>query len=123
MHGKTFGIMVRAGRDWPAFLTDCEKAGNDEARNTHIRKKGRRNGMSILGRIFKGRSSQESGSGEPVKGDEGSGKWICNVCGYVYDPAKGDPKSGIAPGTAFGDLPDDWLCPSCTAPKDMFDRV
>lgn len=46
--------------------------------------------------------------------------WICGVCGYTYDPAVGDPANGIAPGTRFEDLPDDWICPSCGAPKDAF---
>ena len=40
-------------------------------------------------------------------------KYICEVCGYVYDPAVGDPDSGIEPGTAFEDIPDDWVCPIC----------
>jgi len=40
-------------------------------------------------------------------------KYICDVCGYVYDPAVGDPDNGIAPGTAFKDLPEDWACPEC----------
>ena len=35
-------------------------------------------------------------------------KYVCNVCGYVYDPALGDPENGVAPGTSFNDLPDDW---------------
>ena len=39
-------------------------------------------------------------------------KYVCNVCGYVYDPAAGDPDSGIAPGTAFEDIPADWVCPA-----------
>ncbi len=47
-------------------------------------------------------------------------KWECTVCGWIYDPAKGDPSQGIQPGTAFEDLPDDWTCPECGAPKDMF---
>lgn len=47
-------------------------------------------------------------------------RYVCNVCGYVYDPAKGDPDNGIAPGTAFADLPDDWVCPVCGAGKDEF---
>ena len=41
----------------------------------------------------------------------------CKVCGYVYDEEKGVPKNGIAPGTLFKDLPDDWHCPICDAPK------
>ena len=40
-------------------------------------------------------------------------KWKCTACEYVYDPEKGDPDSGIPPGTAFEDLPDDWICPLC----------
>lgn len=47
-------------------------------------------------------------------------KWECMVCGWIYDPAKGDPSQGIKPGTAFEDLPDGWVCPECGAPKDMF---
>jgi rubredoxin len=50
-------------------------------------------------------------------------KWECMACGYIYDPAVGDPGSGVAPGTAFEDLPDDWVCPACGADKDMFEKV
>ena len=50
-------------------------------------------------------------------------KWECLVCGYIYDPAEGDPDAGIEPGTAFEALPDDWLCPDCGAGKDMFEKV
>ncbi|MBW2502602.1 MAG: rubredoxin [Deltaproteobacteria bacterium] len=48
-------------------------------------------------------------------------KYVCTVCGYVYDPAVGDPEGDIAPGTAFDDLPDDWVCPVCGADKDQFE--
>ena len=48
-------------------------------------------------------------------------KYVCSVCGYVYDPEKGDRDNGIEPGTAFDDLPDDWVCPECGTSKDMFD--
>ena len=48
-------------------------------------------------------------------------KYECTVCGYVYDPALGDPDSSIAAGTAFKDLPDDWVCPVCGADKDQFE--
>ena len=47
-------------------------------------------------------------------------KYVCNICGYVYDPAAGDPDSGIAPGTAFEDIPADWVCPICGVGKDDF---
>lgn len=50
-------------------------------------------------------------------------KWECIVCGYVYDPAVGDPESGIEPGTSFEALPEDWVCPDCGAGKDMFEKV
>jgi rubredoxin len=48
-------------------------------------------------------------------------KWVCSVCGYVYDPTIGDPDSGITPGTAFEDIPDTWVCPTCGVSKDMFE--
>jgi rubredoxin len=46
--------------------------------------------------------------------------YVCTICDYVYDPAVGDPENGIAPGTRFEDLPDDWVCPLCGAPKSEF---
>jgi rubredoxin len=48
-------------------------------------------------------------------------KYICKTCGYIYDPAVGDPDSGIEPGTPFGALPDDWVCPTCGTPKSDFE--
>lgn len=50
-------------------------------------------------------------------------KWECLVCGYIYDPAAGDPEGGIPPGTPFEELPDDWVCPECGAEKEMFEKV
>ena len=49
-----------------------------------------------------------------------TGKYVCSVCGHVYDPALGDPSQGIAPGTPFEDLPADWHCPRCKRPKTAF---
>lgn len=49
-----------------------------------------------------------------------SKKYICTVCEYIYDPKVGDPDSGIAPGTAFEDLPEDWECPDCAVRKEDF---
>ena len=48
-------------------------------------------------------------------------KYVCMPCGYVYDPAEGDPDSGVAAGTAFADVDEDWVCPVCGAGKDMFE--
>jgi len=50
-------------------------------------------------------------------------KFKCEVCGWVYDPEKGDPENGIEPGTAFEDLPDDWVCPVCGAGKEDFSLI
>ena len=47
-------------------------------------------------------------------------KWVCTVCGYVYDPAEGDAEGGIAPCTAFENLPEEWVCPICGSGKDEF---
>ena len=48
-------------------------------------------------------------------------KYICKVCGYVYDPEVGDPDNGVQPGTAFEDIPDDWVCPLCGVGKEDFE--
>jgi rubredoxin len=50
-------------------------------------------------------------------------KYKCSVCGYIYDPEKGDPESGVNPGTSFENLPDDWVCPICGADKDEFEEL
>jgi rubredoxin len=50
-------------------------------------------------------------------------KYRCTICGYVYDPAIGDPDGGIAPGTPFEQIPDDWVCPVCGASKADFEPV
>lgn len=47
-------------------------------------------------------------------------KYVCEICGYVYDPAAGDPDNGVDPGTAFADVAEDWVCPICGAGKDSF---
>jgi rubredoxin len=47
-------------------------------------------------------------------------QYTCQVCGYVYDPAAGDPDAGVAPGISFENLPDSWACPVCGASKDQF---
>ncbi len=48
-------------------------------------------------------------------------KWICVICGYIYDEAAGIPGSGIAAGTTFADLPEEWTCPECGSPKESFE--
>lgn len=45
---------------------------------------------------------------------------VCDICGYTYDPAAGDPDNGVEAGTAWEDLPDDWVCPMCGAGKEDF---
>jgi flavin reductase (DIM6/NTAB) family NADH-FMN oxidoreductase RutF/rubredoxin len=56
----------------------------------------------------------KKGAGESMR------KYVCDVCGYVYDPAEGDPEHGVSAGTSFEDLPADWVCPVCGATKDQF---
>jgi rubredoxin len=50
-------------------------------------------------------------------------RWYCTTCGFIYDESSGLPEFGIAPGTAFEDLPDDWLCPECGSDKSYFDLL
>lgn len=49
-------------------------------------------------------------------------KYVCVVCGYIYDPEEGDPDNGVNPGTAFEDIPDEWVCPLCSVGKDEFEE-
>lgn len=47
-------------------------------------------------------------------------KYVCDMCGYIYDPAEGDPDNGVAPGTPWEKVPEDWVCPLCGVGKDQF---
>ena len=47
-------------------------------------------------------------------------KYVCDICGYVYDPELGDPDNGVAPGTPWEEVPEDWTCPLCGVGKDQF---
>ena len=49
-------------------------------------------------------------------------KYVCTVCGYVYDPEQGDPDNNISAGTSFADIPKDWVCPVCGADKKAFEK-
>ncbi|WP_420838107.1 rubredoxin [Campylobacter anatolicus] len=55
--------------------------------------------------------------------DAPTDRYICSVCGYIYDPKLGDPEHGIAPGTKFEDLPDEWHCPNCGSGQDKFSKA
>ena len=59
---------------------------------------------------------------EPVSTAQSASNYVCSICGYVYDPTKGDPDNGISPGTKFEDLPDSWTCPVCGADKSKFEK-
>ena len=50
-------------------------------------------------------------------------KWRCSICGYIYDPKKGDTESGLEPGLSFDNLPEYWGCPECGASKDYFEEI
>ena len=58
-----------------------------------------------------------------LRGDVFVDKYVCLVCGYEYDPEVGDPDGGIAPGTKFEDIPEDWVCPLCGVTKSDFEKI
>ena len=58
-----------------------------------------------------------------IETTEDNDKFLCEACPYIYDPEKGDPESGIPPGTPFEDIPDDWLCPICKLDKTHFKKI
>jgi rubredoxin len=63
---------------------------------------------------------QELAEPQTKKEEGGSDSFICNICGFIYNPEEGDPAMGIPPGTAFEDLPEDYKCPICNAGKEYF---
>jgi rubredoxin/flavin reductase (DIM6/NTAB) family NADH-FMN oxidoreductase RutF len=65
----------------------------------------------------------KSSKGKTEQGAKEMKKYKCLMCGYIYDPAEGDPANGVEAGTAFEDLPDDWVCPECGVGKDEFEPV
>lgn len=65
---------------------------------------------------------KEERKDEEKKEEKKMDKYVCTVCGYVYDPEKGDPDSGVKPGTPFEEIPDDWVCPVCGADKSQFEK-
>jgi len=68
-------------------------------------------------------AKEEPQKEEPEAETPAMQKWVCTICGYIYDPAVGDPDGGIEPGTAFEDIPDDWVCPVCGVAKEDFEPV
>lgn len=79
-----------------AYYHQVKKGSTPPSAPVYLKKNERRNGMDI---------------------------YECTICGYEYDPAEGDPENGIAPGTPFEELPDDWVCPVCGAGKDAFEKI
>jgi len=80
--------------------------------------------MSKTGSAHAGPRTETPAATDNEKGDRLSmDRYVCTVCGYVYDPEQGDPDNGIAPGTSFDDLPETWECPNCGAPKSDFERM
>ena len=57
-----------------------------------------------------------------MKGECEMDRYVCDPCGWVYDPEEGDPDNGVAAGTAFADIPEDWVCPVCGASKEEFSK-
>jgi flavin reductase (DIM6/NTAB) family NADH-FMN oxidoreductase RutF/rubredoxin len=66
---------------------------------------------------------EEAMSKNNKKEENNMQKYVCKVCGYIYEPEKGDPDSGVEPGTSFEKLPANWVCPICGAGKDQFEKV
>jgi flavin reductase (DIM6/NTAB) family NADH-FMN oxidoreductase RutF/rubredoxin len=67
---------------------------------------------------------EESAAEKPAEKTGGSmAKYVCTICGYIYDPEQGDPASGVKPGTSFEEIPDSWVCPICGASKTAFEKT
>jgi flavin reductase (DIM6/NTAB) family NADH-FMN oxidoreductase RutF/rubredoxin len=106
------------------LVVDCEIADDDAAPITY----------DYYHRVYKAKSPKNAPTYVPETDEEkvntadikilkDNKKYICGVCSYIYDPAKGDPDGGIAPGTAFEDIPDTWVCPICGVDKSNFEVI
>jgi len=76
-------------------------------------------------KVKKGKAPEKAPTYIAEKKEEGGNKmdkYVCKICGYIYDPEKGDPENGIVGGTSFEDLPEDWVCPVCRAGKNEFEK-
>jgi rubredoxin len=76
--------------------------------------------------VGQGQKLTAAGHGKTLPPEEGlqtMRKWECVVCGFIYDEAQGLPEEGIAPGTSWEDIPDDWECPECGMAKADFEMV
>ncbi|MDJ0694309.1 rubrerythrin family protein [Mastigocoleus sp. MO_188.B34] len=91
------------------------KAAHNFGLLTHIENHHARQYTEALNTL-NGESPVEKKAGE----DPATQKWICRQCSMIYNPVEGDPDSGIAPGTPFEDIPEDWHCPICGAQKKIF---
>lgn len=58
-----------------------------------------------------------------MKGEQIMKSYVCDVCGYIYDPSIGDEENGVSSGTSWDNVPEDWLCPLCGVGKDLFSEV
>ena len=100
-------------------ITACETLDDDEVPMTYTYYRDVKNGRTpeSAATYIKTKPKRKTGKGDIQM------KYKCLICGYIYDPARGDPDNGVEPGTSFEDLPDDWVCPECGAGKDQFEPV
>ena len=73
--------------------------------------------------IFEASESRPGGPAINKRNLKNMKKYVCTVCEWVYDPEVGDPEGGIAPGTPFEDIPEDWVCPVCGVGKESFEQI
>jgi len=103
------------------YATTRDRQARVEARVMRafeLEQKGRLAFERRLGAIREQAANDSAGQAPASEGP--SAQWVCQVCGWIYDEAVGDPDSGIPPGTRFEDIPDDWVCPECQVTKDDF---
>lgn len=93
-----------------------------EAMESEILKDGKVMTYEYYHKIKRGTTPQTAPTFINVKGDKSMQKYRCTVCGYIYDPAIGDPDNKIIPGTLFENIPDTWVCPVCGADKSQFEK-
>ena len=101
------------------YYHKVKKGYTPEAAATYIKPQKKEEVEEVSKKAPAPKPAKPSGPAAPAK----MARYQCSVCGYIYDPAKGDSDSGVKPGTPFEKLPDDWVCPVCGAAKSEFNKL
>ncbi len=114
-------VTIKVGFNVDDASSTSKEKGENQLQKQEKEKSAEKETQKKQTKSKKQESEKDESKAKPKK--EGLAKYRCTVCGYVYDPEKGDPTQEIKPETSFEDLPDSWKCPECGVGKDKFEKI